>query len=161
MLVLFEKIDAISTREIEFYTVRLNNKSLTEFELFVDNDFPEHKKELNILYSVIDEMRIRGAKSFYFKPERGANALPKVSQEIITANKKDFGIRLYCIRLTDNVVVLLNGNVKTKHNPTECPNVQRHFDNAIKIARELDRLLNEGEVNYGKPDCLLNLESEI
>ncbi len=161
MIVLFEKIDDISTEVTEFYTVRLNNNHLTEMELFEENEFPEHLKELETLYSVIDQMRSRGAKSHYFKPEKGANALPKVCQEIITANKKDYGLRLYCIRLTDNVVVLLNGEIKTKLDPIQCPNVQRHFDNAIKIARKLDRLLNEDEVSYEKPDCLLNLEFEI
>lgn len=161
MIVLFERIDDISIGEIDFYTARIDNNDLTEFELFVEKEFPSHKKELEILYSVIDEMKIRGAKSYYFKPEREANALPKVTQEIITANKKDFGIRLYCIRLTEKVVVLLNGDIKTEKNPVNCPNVQQHFKNAVKIARELDRLLKEGEVNYQNSDCLLNIESEI
>ena len=161
MLVVFEKIGDISTEEVTFYSVRLNKNELTEIELFDEYEFPEHSKELEILYNVIDEIKYRGAKSYYFKSEEGANALPRVSQQIINANKKDYGLRLYCIRLTDNIVVLLNGNIKTKHNPEECPNVRRHFKNAIKIARKLDKLLREGEVNYEKPNCLLNLEFEI
>ena len=161
MKVLFEKIEDISTDVLEFYTVRINDNALTEMELFEENDFPEHRKELEILYSVIDEMSRRGAKGHYFKAENAANALPRVNQEIITANKKDWGLRLYCIRLTDNVVVLLNGEIKTHPDPKKCSNVQRHFDNAVKIARKLDNLLREDGVNYEKPDCLLNLEIEL
>lgn len=134
---------------------------MTEIELFEENDFSEHRKELEILYSVIDLMGTRGAKNYYFKPESAANALPKVSQEIISANKKDFGLRLYCIRLTDHVVVLLNGNIKTNIDPSKCLNVQKHFKNAVKIARKLDSLLLDNEVDYENPDCLLNLEIEL
>lgn len=161
MIVLFEKIEDISTNIVDFYTVRINNNHLTEMELFEEKDFPDHRRELEILYSVIDEMRSRGGKIHYFKAENAANALPRISQEIITANKKDWGLRLYCIRLTDNVVVLLNGEIKTDLDPKKCPNVQKHFDNAVKIARKLDKLLYDDEVDYEKPDCLLNLEFEI
>lgn len=161
MIVSFEKIDNISSDAVIFYTVRLNDNRLTEIELFEEKDFPEHLKELQILFSVLNEMQIRGAKPYYFKPERNANALPKVPAEIISANKKDFGLRLYCIRLTGSIVILLNGGIKTNLDPTLCPNVQRHFSNAVKIARKLDMLLLDDEVDYEKPDCLLNLEFEL
>ena len=139
MKVYFEKITEFSHAVVHFYTVIFDDEDLYEFEKFQDTDFPEHTKELEIMYAVIEEMQQRGAKLYYFKEENAANAIPKVTQNIIYANKKDFGIRLYCIRLTDNVVILLNGGIKTKKLPIDCPNVRQHFNNAIKIAKRLDK----------------------
>lgn len=161
MKVYFERIDEFSSERTEFYTVRLGNGQITEFELFDQKDFPDHQTELEILYNVIYEMRGRGAKHFYFKSEGPANALPIVPKEIISCNNIDFGLRLYCIRLTDNLLVLLNGDIKTQHKPLNCPNVKKHFENAVKIARALDMLLNDGEISFVRDHSLTNIEIEI
>jgi hypothetical protein len=159
--VYFELIDDLSQKSVEFYSVKLGDDSLFEFEKFDDKDFPNHEEELQIIYSVINQMQFRGAKHYFFKHEGPANALPKVTQEIIEANKDDLGLRLYCIRLTDNVVVLLNGDIKTKQDPAECENVKVHFKNAIKIAKKLDKAILGREINYQQRDCLQHYEIEI
>ena len=161
MKVLFEKIEDLSKENVEFYSIKLGEDILFEFEKFEENDFPKHLEELQIIYNVIDQMRYRGAKSYFVKPEGPANALPRVTQEIIEANKEDLGLRLYCIRLTDNVVVLLNGGIKTNIAPTDCPNVKEHFKNAVKIARKLDKDLLNKEINFQEFNCLEHYEIEI
>ncbi len=161
MKVYFEKITEFSGAVVDFYTVLLDDDAFYEFEKFDNTDFPEHAKELQIMYAVIDEMQERGAKKYYFKEENAANAIPIVTQHIINANKKDFGIRLYCIRLTDNVVILLNGGIKTKKLPIDCPNVKQHFKNALKIAKQLDKAIIAKEINVQQKDCLQYYEIEI
>ncbi|HEY6083442.1 MAG TPA: hypothetical protein VIU45_08295 [Chitinophagaceae bacterium] len=161
MIVKFDKIEDISDGIVKFYSVRLRDNMLTEFEIFDAKDFPNHIEELEIMYATINEMKIRGAKPYYFKPEGPANALPKVKQKIIVANQKDFGLRLYCIRLTDEVVVLLNGGIKTQRDPKNCPNVKPYFEMAIKIAKVLDKALVDKEINYQEIDCLDHFEIEI
>jgi hypothetical protein len=59
------------------------------------------------------------------------------------------------------VLVLLNGDIKTMNNPKDCRNVKPHFENAIKIAKKLDDLLFDNEINYQQYDCLVNYETEI
>lgn len=161
MKVLFEKIEELSEEYVEFYSAKFGKDTLFEFEKFEENEFPKHQEELQIIYNVINQMRKRGAKNYFFKHEGPANALPKVTQEIIEANKDDFGLRLYCIRLTDNVVILLNGGIKTKIDPTECSNVKEHFNNAIKIAKKLDKDLLAREINYQQFNCLEQYQIEI
>jgi hypothetical protein len=139
----------------------LDDNKLTEFELFVDKDFPEHESELEIIYNAIEEMQYRGAKSIYFKDESNANAMPVVTKAIMDSNKGDYGIRLYCIRLTDQLVVLLNGEIKTESKAQDCINVKKHFKNAVTIATKLDTLVINREINFQETDCLINLEFEI
>ena len=120
MIVTFEKIEDISTREVVFYTDRLDDKKLTEIEIFDEQEFPEHEHELEILYNAIDLMQGKGALKPFFKVEDAANALPIVPQSLYAASGTDFGIRLYCIRINDNLVVLLNGSIKTALKNQDC-----------------------------------------
>lgn len=158
---MFDKIWEISNETVEFYSAKLGENELFEFELFEEKEFPKHSEELQVIYSVFNQIRKRGAKQFFFKNEGPANALPIVTDEIKTANKVDFGLRLYCVRLSDNVVVLLNGDVKTVLNPRNCDNVKEHFNNAYKIAQKLDKLVIGKEINFQYRDCLVNFEIEI
>lgn len=161
MIVEFQKIEEISDGRVDFYSARLGENELYEFEYFDGKDFSKHEKEIQILYNVIDQIKYKTAKQYFFKHENAANALPKVSPEIIKANLDDFGIRLYCIRLTDNVLILLNGDIKTKQNPMDCDKVRIHFMNAIKIANKLDKALLAREINYQNVNCLVGYEIDI
>ena len=161
MEVEFKLIGDISTGKVQFYTVTRSGEELSEFEKFVDKDFPEHKEEIEVLYQIIEEIGRRGAKAYYFKFEKSAHALPKVGREIINANTDDFGIRLYCIRISDELVILLNGNIKTTQLPQDCDNVKGHFSFANKIADQIDKLLAEGEINFSSADWLNEFMIEI
>ncbi len=163
MIVSFEKIEEISSENIRFFTVRFDENELTQFELFLNKEFSAdpHKKELEILFSSLKEMKTRGAKKFYFIEEQAANYMPVVSTGMKDKNKKDWGIRLYCIRLRDDLVILLNGDVKTSHNPLECPNVEKHFKNALKIAKKLDQSLISREIDYNDDNPFLSFTIEI
>ena len=161
MIVCFEKIHNFSKKNVEFFTVKIGNKELTEFEYFLQNDFPNHADEEEILFTAIEQIQERGAKRFFFKDESNANALPVVPQAIMDANKLDYGIRLYAIRLTDELVVLLNGGIKTELDPTACDNVKTHFKNALKIATKLDKLRLDNDIDFTEFDSLKELEIEI
>jgi hypothetical protein len=150
LYVSFEKIDMLSTGNVGFYTIRLGSASLTEFEKFDDSDFTHHHKELEIIYLILKEMGLRGAEPYYFRPENGAEALPAkrvVPLEIIEANS-DYGIRLYCIRLTKQVVILLNGGIKTNLNPKICPNVKMHFRNAYRLSAAITQAKLDGDIDW-------------
>jgi len=161
LYVSFEKIEEFSTNFVEFYTVRIDDDQLTEFEIFDGKDFPDHYQELEIMYNAIDIMQKEGAHKAFFAFEGPANAMPVVTKVIKYSNKTDFGLRLYCIRLTDSLVVLLNGDIKTKRNPVECANVSPHFTNALRIATALDKMIFQKEITLQKPNSLTDLEIEI
>lgn len=148
MDVSFEKIELLSQKSVGFYTVRLGLDGLTEFEKFDARDFAQHQKELEIIYLVLEEMGLRGAEPYFFRPENGAEALPAnrdVPIEVIEANT-DYGIRLYCIRLTKEIVILLNGNIKTHLDPKQCPNVRTHFTNAVRLSKAITQAILDGDI---------------
>ncbi len=102
MLIKFIKIEELSTQLVGFYTIQVEGEELSEFEKFDAKSFPDHSKDVNRIYSILINMGVREAKPYYFRDENGAHAIPGLKQipteEI--ENSPDFGIRLYCIRLT-------------------------------------------------------------
>ncbi len=162
MFVTFEKLDEISDGHVDYYSAKFEGNKLTEFERFDAKDFPNHLADLELIYGVIVEMGIKKARKFFFRHEGNADALPNnVPLEIIDANEADFGLRLYCIRISDDIVILLNGDIKTARDPNDCPNVGGHFKRARKIARLLDQARADNEINFQNPNPFKDFEIEI
>lgn len=159
MTVIFHKITDFPDDVVAWYTVRLAARTITEFERFIEKDFPDHTEDLQVIFSVINQMMRRGAKRYFFRNEGPADALPRT--DIIEPHANDYGLRLYCIRLTDELVVLLNGDIKTELKPQQCKNVAPHFRNAQHIAQALDRALRDGDLNFTTPHCLTDFKIEI
>jgi hypothetical protein len=144
----FEKVGILSTPKVGYYTVRLGEDPETEFEKFGGRNYTQHQEELKIIIEILRHMGLRGAKPYKFRDENGAHALPNkddVPTHVIEANK-DFGIRLYCLRLTDFIVILFNGDVKTCLDPKQCPNVRNHFRNAISLAKAITKARLDGDL---------------
>ena len=124
---------------------------MSEFEKFDEKTFtkPHHIREQQIIYKTIEQVGRRGAKEFYFRPESGAHALPgQVDQDLMDANPDDFGIRVYCGLLREDLVLLLNGDVKTKLDPNDCPNVGPHFRLAKRLVNALLKAEREGFIRF-------------
>jgi hypothetical protein len=159
----FEEISELSSQLVRFYSVKLGPDPVCEFEKFDSTEFenPIHIDELQVIYSTIEEIRQRGAKAYYFHPEGPAEALPKVTKLMKEKNKGDFGLRLYCIHISENTVILLNGGIKTKHDPMECPNVKIHFGRALKIAVRLKKAVADSLVHFSLDGIAANFEIDI
>ena len=120
---------------------------MTEYDLFDQKLFPNHLIESQILNKIISTMGLRGAKPQYFKPENGAFALPVVSPEVMDANPNDFGLRLYALYLSNSIVVLLNGGIKTvSYSAQRCPNLQNYFNQAVAVERKIRKGIEEGYI---------------
>jgi len=152
LIVSFEDIPELSSELVRFYSVKLGSNTVCEFEKFDALDLIDtnHLEERDILYTVLNEMKWRGAKRFFFKPEGPASALPRITALQADKNPYDFGLRLYCVWINENAVVLLNGGIKTKHDPLQCPNVKDHFSRAKKIAQKIDRGLKDNLIIFSK-----------
>lgn len=153
MKVKFIKIEELSTHLVGFYTVQVEGEALSEFEKFDAKSFPKNKSDVNRIFAILTKMGVRKAKSYYFRDENGAHAIPGLKQVSLKEieNSPDLGIRLYCIRLTNNLVILLNGDIKTSLDPKKCPNVKSHFVFAVKLSKMIDKAKLENII-YWKPE---------
>lgn len=94
---------------INFYSIHLEGHELNELEDFFEK-FPKgcpYEDEMDVILSWLDKIAERGALERYFRPEGrygdGVGVVP-----IDVGNK----LRLYCLRLSDKILIFGNGGVK-------------------------------------------------
>ena len=106
----FYQIDLVEEYpNVNFYSIRLEDEELTELERFFEK-FPigcEYDDEIDVIVAWLDKIAESGALERYFRPEGrygdGVGVIP-----IDVGNK----VRLYCLRLSDKILVFGNGGVK-------------------------------------------------
>lgn len=104
------KVELVEEHEVvNFYSIFLEDKEQSELEDFL-NKFPlgcAYDDEVDVIISWIDKIAERGALERYFRPEGfygdGVGVIP-----IDVGNK----IRLYCLRLTNQILIFGNGGIK-------------------------------------------------
>ncbi|MBV6439406.1 MAG: hypothetical protein DYG98_17315 [Haliscomenobacteraceae bacterium CHB4] len=142
----FSELTELSGRKTRFYTVRFEQKTHTEFEDFLlrHENRKDLEEQLNELIAWLDEIaERRGALNWLFRQENKAHALPpKQRLDHLEVNN----LRLYCLRLSDHVVILFNGGVKTADVAQNCPNVKPYFVQANRLAGAIDESLQIDEL---------------
>ncbi|MDE5886541.1 MAG: hypothetical protein K2H46_03025 [Muribaculaceae bacterium] len=95
-------------KAVNFYSLRMENKEYSELEDFFEK-FPigsPYDRDVDIIISWLDRIGEIGALERYFRYEGnfkdGVSAIP-----IETSN-----LRLYCIRLSDHILIFGNGDIK-------------------------------------------------
>lgn len=107
----------MESENISIYSPKFDGETMTEFEKFMSNNkdlpSPQLKREFDAIISVIKKMYDdRGANVNLFRPEGGnIKAIPLC----VSHRRKDKSIgtlRLYCIRISDKILVIGNGGIK-------------------------------------------------
>ena len=96
-----------------------------------------------------------GAHRIFFRDEEGANALPprKGILERYTPAFVEFAqLRLYCVRVSDQIVILLNGGIKTSEKVQDSPDCIAHFRLAVQFCKLLDEQIREGSIKIREKD---------
>ena len=133
-----------------FYTVRWEDAALSETDKFFvkyenDSHFQRPLQELAKFISkkIGDEM---GALEDFFRFENTAQALPPSGTykvENIYINYGNFPLRLYCLRISENLVVLFNGGEKTADTAQGGKTSMVFYEANIFAKRILDALINK------------------
>lgn len=110
--------------------------SETEFEKFISkfiND-ADYSEEYSRIAAVIKRIYQTGAFERYFRPEGNMNdsvvALPVISSKL----------RLYCLRLSDKILILGNGDVKKTRRYEDDPALKGY----VMTLQKFEELLKEG-----------------
>jgi hypothetical protein len=157
----------LAFEKVHYYTVRLEGRPDSEFRDFItrmsqnENDSKE-LAEINRYIQKIGEEY--GAHKKHFKEEDAAERLPPPYHQFIeTGEPDDYGLRLYCIRLTPSVVILLNGDRKTALKVHDCKNCYPHFDRARKISRKITEAITDKfiEIDNEEKEIIIDDDFEI
>jgi hypothetical protein len=159
---------------VTYYTVRIEVNDKKEDENEFEKWILKHsqnesiKDEYQDLISLLETMgQELSAKKRYFRHEGEADALPPNWKKLkpqereahVTYSKN---LRLYCMRLTDSVVILFNG-IKSDSARTaqECPKVRKFFRQANNFAKSLDEAISNREITVDTGYLKFDTDFEI
>lgn len=160
-----EKFDDEGER-CTFYTVRWDKSGKSETEKFLekyatDKNFVQPIQELvSFIFNTLGNEL--GAMECFFRFERDAQALPPAgSYQVgdISIYYPHFPLRLFCLRISDNLVILFNGGEKTSHKAQD-GNTSMAFYEANAFAKRILEALNDKEIYITEDGCELRCYNE-
>lgn len=139
---------------VNFYSVLLDGNELTELERFFEK-FPEgceYDAEVDVILAWMDKIAERGALERYFRPEGrygdGVGVIP-----IDVGNK----LRLYCLRLSDKILIFGNGGVKDAKSWEDSPTLAPYVELLMDTSRFLSSRERNGTVLLVDKEIIGNL----
>ena len=103
------KLELVEQSEaVRLYSIRFIDKDLTEFERFL-HEFRENaelNKDFQRIVYAISKILDNGAFERYFRPEG------KYSDGVCAVPIESGLLRLYCLRISDQILIVGNGGVK-------------------------------------------------
>lgn len=139
---------------VNFYSIKLEGEELTEIERFLEK-FPEgceYDDEIDVVLSWIDKIAEKGALERYFRPEGrygdGVGVIP-----IDVGNK----IRLYCLRLSDKILIFGNGGIKDSRSWEESEGLSSYVKLLIDTSRFISTRIKDGSIVIVDKNIIGNL----
>lgn len=127
---------------MNFYSIMLEGEELTELEKFFDK-FPvgcEYDEEMDVIVAWLDRIGETGALERYFRPEGkygdGVSAIPKESGKL----------RLYCLRLSDKILIFGNGDAKDTKSWQESETLSAYVQLLMDTSRFIASRVRDGKL---------------
>jgi hypothetical protein len=146
---LFEEYEAVN-----FYTIRFKGED-SEFDKFLDK-FPKgctYEKDINIILKWYQKISEVGALERYFNTREG-----RIYDRLVAIPIETSKLRLYCLRISDRILILGNGGIKK----TKTYNVDPELNAFVETLQILDNFLNyrikKGQIRIDKNDLIGNIK---
>ena len=139
------------------YTIQFLSDDKSEFEKFISKfrEDAELNPDFQAIMRFIEQIISNGALERYFRREGKMNdsvvALPVIKSKL----------RLYCLRLTDKILILGNGDVKNSRTYEEDETLQGYVMDLQKFERLLKREVRYGNVIITEKEIITDKNFEI
>lgn len=138
------------TENAGLFTIIFEGESQSEFVKFINKfkDDAVRKNDLRIILNQVDAMLRQGVVERRFRPEGkmrdGVGALPIYKS----------GLRLYCLRMSDSVLIVGNGGVKSTRTYQESEDLNGYVISLQKLDSLLKTDIKNGIVRIEKTRIL-------
>lgn len=132
------------------FTIVFENENESEFVKFVNRfkDDAIRKNELRIILNQIDAMLEKGVEERRFRPEG------KMGDRVVALPVYKSGLRLYCLRLSDSVLIVGNGGVKNTRTYQEDGDLNGYVISLQKLNGLLKSDIEKGIVRIEKTEII-------
>ena len=138
---------------VNYYSIHLDEEEQSELERFFEK-FPEgceYDKDIDIIIAWLDRISEKGALERYFRNEGrfgdGVGAIP-----VETNN-----LRLYCIRLSNKILIFGNGGVKDSATWQESKTLSEYVEMLMDTSRFISSRLSNGTLYLVDKEIIGNL----
>lgn len=138
------------TETAGLFTIIFEGENQSEFVDFINKfkDDAVRQNDLRIILNQIDLILANGAAERYFRPEG------KMSDNVCALPVYKSGLRLYCLRLSDSVLIVGNGGVKNTKTYQENEDLNGYVINLQKLDALLKADINKGIVRIEKTEII-------
>lgn len=153
-------------QRVKFYSVTFEDDVSEADKFFEKMEQFAAEEDSSRFIALFEEIgNHRGAKERYFRKENAFDAFPPKNKEIKELKLDAFepidNWRLYCLRLSDTIVVLFNGGIKTTDKALECPQVSPFFRQAEKLTKMIDEAIKEGDIRILSDELKIKPKFEL
>ena len=125
------------TDKCTIYTIQFSEESGTEYERFYSKFIEDAQLNMDLLriVQILDKIADEGALERFFRPEG------KMRDSVVALPVLRSKLRLYCLRLSDRILVLGNGGVKNSRTYEEDNSLRGY----VLTLQKFEELLKEGQ----------------
>lgn len=126
-------------KECTLYTIQFLSEDETEFEKFYNKfkDEVDFNPDLMRIVGFLNKIADLGALERFFRPEG------KMSDNVVALPVVTSKLRLYCLRLSDKILILGNGGVKKSKTYEQ----DSELSGYVLTLQKFDKLIKEGVRN--------------
>lgn len=119
------------------YSIQFTSENSSEYERFYEKFIEDAKlnRDLLRIVQIVDKIADKGAIERLFRPEG------KMKDSVVALPVLSSKLRLYCLRLSEGILILGNGGVKNSRTYEEDDSLRGYVLNLQKF----EELLKEGE----------------
>lgn len=139
------------------YTIQFLSDDKSEFEKFISKfrEDAELNPDFQAIMRFIEQIISNGALERYFRREG------KMNDSVVALPVLKSKLRLYCLRLTDKILILGNGDVKNSRTYEEDETLQGYVMDLQKFERLLKREVRYGNVIITEKEIITDKNFEI
>ncbi|MDE5876432.1 MAG: hypothetical protein K2H47_02925 [Muribaculaceae bacterium] len=130
---------------------------MSEFEKFISKfrESAELNPDFQAIMRFIEQILSNGALERYFRREG------KVTDSVVALPVLKSKLRLYCLRLTDKILILGNGGVKNSQTYQEDDTLQGYVMDLQKFERLLKQEVRSGNVEITEKEIITDKNFEL
>ena len=139
------------------YTIQFLSDDKSEFEKFISKfrEDAELNPDFQAIMRFIEQIISNGALERYFRREG------KMNDSVVALPVLKSKLRLYCLRLTDKILILGNGDVKNSRTYEEDATLQGYVMDLQNFERLLKREVRYGNVIITEKEIITDKNFEI
>ena len=140
------------TDKCTIYTIQFSEEAETEYERFYSKfiKVAQLNQDLLRIVQLVDKIADEGALERFFRPEG------KMRDSVVALPVLRSKLRLYCLRLSDRILVLGNGGVKNSRTYEEDDSLRGY----VLTLQKFEELLKEGQREGAVTITLQSIETD-